>query len=175
MRNIANFRATLQEAVTQIDATRQGITEVTQAAIRETEAKAQDMKNRARAQLQTTLADIGKEKGFLQSRKMEMVMEAMNNYRDYIRDVNTRNTQFQQKLFLQRDQADAALKEKLAGATSQLQKLQFKTFEYGGKQMPISFQPATGEAQYLGTQLGIYGGKGIGELPEEEEPLFQGG
>lgn len=176
IRNIAGIRAGLQESLNDIENTKTGLEEIFNNSVREVEASTTAMKNRARAELQQALAEIGQSRGQLQSRKAEYIQQAMDNYRSQVADVNARNASFQQDLYVRRQSAEQQLAEASQRATQKLSELQPFSLSAGEtKFIPIQqFGDKEGFDKYAGTQLpggvqsGTFGEYGVFSSPEKK-------
>ncbi len=123
LRNIGNIRAGLSEVINDLNTRKQTLQDISQNAIREAEANAVTQKNSARASLQAALADIGAQRGQLQSRRAELVFQAVEGFRQTVVEVNARNTAFQQQLFQQQQAAQLSLDNAIARANATSEKL----------------------------------------------------
>ena len=109
IKTIGTLRARLQETVNQIDMEVQNTRDIAQQNIADYERQSETLKQQARAGLQSALAQIGQQRGELQSRKAEFVFQAIQSHRDVVNQVNARNTAFQQTLYQQQQAAEQKL------------------------------------------------------------------
>jgi len=185
LRNISQIRAGAQEALTQIETSRQGLTEVFGNSIRQIESETEGLKQQARSSLQQSLAQIGSARGELQSRKGELVYNAMQNYRNEVNAVNQRNAQFKQNLALKQQEIEGKLQEATVRAQALVQRagstasnLSFGNVNPG--QTVISRDPKTGEVSPVYTAPGKFDSflspTGVGALedPNQQQTGFGG-
>ena len=174
LKNIANIRNTLQQAVQQIGLTREAVKDQTDAYIRQAETETETQKQQARSQLQNNLAQIGQARGELQSRKAEMGYSAMQNYQQVVQQISARNTQFQQQIYLKSQEAQQKLESANNEANNRLANLSFESIPAGNILLGVNKQ--TGGARqiypFAGTQVG---GAGTGGPEDEEIKKLLGG
>ena len=108
-KNIATQQAALQNTMGKIGQAENNLkTEVTNL-INQEDQRLETAKMQLRSQLQQSLADIGKEKGRLESEKAQMRINNLNQYQQLLAQVNARNAQFKQQLFMQAQEAQTQL------------------------------------------------------------------
>lgn len=117
-RNIAQNQSALQNTLGKIGQSEESLkTEVTNL-INQEDQRLESTKLQLRSQLQQSLADVGREKGRLESEKAQLRINTLNQYQQVLADVNARNTAFKQQLFQQTQQAQSEL-EKLRSRAQQ--------------------------------------------------------
>ena len=177
--NISSIRTTLAETIQDLTLRRQAIVDTSESAIREAEANATTLRTNARAGLQQVLSDIGRERGQLQSRKAELVFQAVESFRNTVTEVNQRNTEFKQQLFQQQQAADQKLQAALTRSQSLATNLEEFTLTPGQtRAIPLS-NLGTGAAEAFGAEgalppgveFSTAGQFGVFRSPEEDESL----
>ena len=113
LKNIGAVRQQLSSAMLEIDTKSQQVQEIGRIALQDIEDQTRDQISKEKANLESTLADIRRQKGELQSRKAELASQAIQMYQNTVSEVNARNAQFKQQLFMQQQSAEQQLK--LAG------------------------------------------------------------
>ena len=137
-RVIGQQRAQLTLALNEVENAKTGIIETYNNAIKEVDNTTATLKAQARSTLQTNLAQIGQSRATLQSKKAELVYNAMETYRQEVNAVNQRNTAFKQTLYTQQQAANARLVEIETQAKNKLNSVpqpnfQLKTNELTGE------------------------------------------
>lgn len=177
LQNVGKIRAGVESTMQKLFQSAQEITSQFDTAVEEANYQAETIKTNSKAQLQQALAQIGAQRGALQSQKSELVNRALENYRQQIIDVNSRNTAFQQQIQLARFNADEAIRAAQAKAANTLQNLSSFSFTPGEtKVVPLSdFGGAEQAGAFAGTQLpagGTFtqsGQYGIFNVPSQKE------
>src|SRR3990167_482333 len=159
MRAIGQIRTNLQESVNDINLTRQAVEDQSNRAIRESEADAQSLKQQAGAQLQQSLAEIATRRGELQTKRMELILQARQNDQTSVANINARNVAFQQKVYLAQQDAQNKLKLAIERVQSNVNDIDAKLFNtsrgveaykvQGGNVTQIPIQRATGAGSVL--------------------------
>jgi len=111
MGNIGKIQTNLANAITEIDNRLNQVKETSKIVIEEAENEAVNLKDRAKAELQSSLAQIRNQKGELQMRKTELAFQAMQRYQETVQAVNARNAQFKQNIAQQMFAAEQKLHE----------------------------------------------------------------
>lgn len=114
---IANIRQTVSAALAEIDDKKVQIEELGRIAAEDIDNDARNSVTQAREQLNSVLASIRGQRGELASRKAEMAMNAMQEFRALKAQVDARNTAFKQQLYMNQQ----AAAEKLANAQQRAQ------------------------------------------------------
>lgn len=109
LRNIADVRQNVQNAMVQLDDRIAQVKEIGRIAEQDIQDKTRSSIQQARDNLELQLADIRRQKGELQSRKAELAMNAMQIYQNTVNQVNAQNAQFLQNLYMQQQQAQQQL------------------------------------------------------------------
>jgi len=148
---IADIRQTVSGALKEIDDKKVQIEELGRIALEDIDNSARDQITQARSQLNSTLATIRGQKGELASKKAEMAMNAMQNFKALQAEVEARNTAFKQQLYI--NQQTAA--EKLAQAQNRAKAVAESFKVYNAKDMAGKIQPIRYGSQ--GTVQDIYG------------------
>jgi len=106
LRNIGGVRQQVSNAITEIDDRLGQVREVVSMQIQDIESQAGVMKQRIKAGLDQSLAQIRSTRGELESRKAELAMQAMQNYQGLVAEINARNAQFKQQVAMQAQQVE---------------------------------------------------------------------
>jgi len=104
-RNIAQNQAALQNTLGKIGQAENNLKTEVARLIQNEKQNLDNLKMQLKAQLDQNLASIAKERGSLEVDKANKRMDALYRYQDAVSAVNQRNTQFQQQLFVQANQA----------------------------------------------------------------------
>jgi len=104
-RNIAQNQAALQNTLGKIGQAENNLKTEVARLIQNEKQNLDNLKMQLKAQLDQNLASIAKERGSLEVDKAGKRMDALYRYQDAVSAVNQRNTQFQQQLFVQANQA----------------------------------------------------------------------
>lgn len=162
-RNISQQRAQLTAALNEVENAKTGIIETYNNALKEVDNTTATLKAQARSTLQTNLSQIGQARVGLQSRKAELVYNAMEQYRQEVNAVNQRNTAFKQTLYTQQQDANNKLAQIEAAAKNKIQSISQPDFK-------VITNPVTGEViQTFNPATGGVGTPtGISTTPEEK-------
>ena len=106
---IANIRQGVSSALQDIDDKKVQIEELGRIAAEDIDNEARQTLTDAREELNSTLSSIRGQRGELASRKAEMAMNAMQNFRALKAEVEARNASFKQNLYLRQQDAAAKL------------------------------------------------------------------
>ena len=131
---IANIRQGVSAALQDIDDKKVQIEELGRIALEDIDNDARQTLSQAREELNSTLSSIRGQRGELASRKAEMAMNAMQNFRALKAEVEARNASFKQNLYLR--QQDAA--QKLADAEARAQGIAESTKLYNSDLGPLN-------------------------------------
>jgi hypothetical protein len=118
LRNIANIRQGVQQAVAGLDEKLVQVKEIGRISLQDIESNASDQIAKAKSNLELSLSDIRRQKGELQSRKAELAANAIQIYQNSVNEVNARNAQFKQGLYVQQQAAEQQLQLAKQRATS---------------------------------------------------------
>ena len=110
MRNIANIRQGLSDAMLQLDDKIQQVKEIGRIQVQDTEDRTRSSIAEARNRLDLQLADIRRQKGELQSNKAQLAVQAMQIFQNTVNNVNAQNAAFKQNLFVKQQQAENNLR-----------------------------------------------------------------
>lgn len=168
---IANIRQGVSAALADIDDKKVQIEELGRIAAEDIDNDARQTLTDAREELNATLSSIRGQRGELASRKAEMAMNAMQNFRALKAEVEARNASFKQTLYMR--QQDAAAK--LADAESRARGIAESFKLYNTDQGPIRYgsqgtmtdlqgEAVTKQPQFLTGTTG-----GIGDYYNQEE------
>lgn len=167
MRNIAQNRAAFQEVSGQINSAAEELKNQTANLVQQEESQAELAKERARNEFQSAMASINQEKGRLESDKARMRVEGLMNYQNLVSEINARNAQMKQQLYLQAQEAE----QRLANYASQAQQ------QYAAALSPAQYtdliaqgaEPGSFQQQYVPEQLrGVTFGQGEGSSEEDQ-------
>lgn len=174
MKNIGNIRTALSGAMREIDDKLGQVKEIGRIAQADIEDRALQEKSQAKADLDSALSDIRRQKGELQSRKAELAMQAMQLYQQTVSQVNARNAQFKQSLYVQQQAAEQQLKLALNRA-SQVAK-EYTPQDFASMAQQLSPLVAQGLNPTISGKLKGGGQISVGafkpEAEEDEEALF---
>ena len=182
LQNVGKIRAGVEQTMQQLFQSKQQIESEFNSAVEQANYQAEQIKNNARSTLQQALAQIGGQRGALQSQKADLVNRALENYRQQVIDVNARNTQFQQQIQMQKVQTDESIRLAQSKAANTIEKLASFSFSPGEtKVVPLDqFGGAEQASQFAGTQLpgvnfGTAGQYGVFQSPQakEQDPYQQ--
>lgn len=109
LKNVANIRQNVANAIAQIDDKLGQVREIVRISIDDAENKAVAMKQRAKAELDSALANIRQAKGELYARKAELAMQAMQFFQQRVDAINQRNAAFKQSIAQQALDAEQKL------------------------------------------------------------------
>lgn len=112
LKNIGNIRQTLSSNLQKIEDTRQQVKEIARIQYQDIEDRTSTQVNDAKRDLDSSLAEIRRQKGELQSRKAELASQAFQIYQQTVQQVRAQNAAFKQNLYTA--QLDAENKLKLA-------------------------------------------------------------
>lgn len=109
--NIAKNRAALQDTISQISNAENALKTEISNKVNAANLELESTRNSLRDQLRQSLADINSKRNELESNKAQMRLEAAQNYRNLLADINARNTSFMQNMYLNAQKAQAQLDE----------------------------------------------------------------
>lgn len=148
LKNIAGYRQNLSGAIQNIDDKLEQVRGSTQIYLRDLEDQATSQKSQAKAQLDQALNQIRQAQGELQGRKAELASNAIQIYQNQVNDINARNAQFLQQLYVQQTAAEqqlAAAKQRASQAASE-----FSLVNVPKGATPLLFNQASGQVQSPG-------------------------
>lgn len=116
IKNIGGIRQGLQNAMLEIDTGLQKVKEIGRIALEDIETKSQADKEKLKANLDSSLAQIRGEKGQLQQWKASKAAEAIQNYRSEANAIQQRNMQFKQQLAMNQLQREQQLQDAMKRA-----------------------------------------------------------
>ena len=165
LKNIADIRNNLSNAVSTIDNKLSEVKELTRIKLTDIDDQATAQKQQAKSELDKALQQIRLQKGELQSRKTELAYQAMERYQALVADVNARNTAFKQQLALQQSEAENQLAMAREKALGMVEQFKFVNTKNG----VVAVNPVTGTAEMVLPSIG--GGR---IQKEEEQPVIGG-
>lgn len=111
LRGIGNIRQGLSQAMLEIDTKLQQVKEIGRIALEDIDSQYKIDQEKLKANLESELAGIRREKGQLQQWKAAKAAEAIQNYQFNVQAVEQRNTAFKQQLFMDQQAAQQRLTE----------------------------------------------------------------
>jgi hypothetical protein len=114
--NMAAFQTNLANAMQQLDATWTQVQQNHDNNMKSLNDQTQSAIAQAKSALDTNMANIGMQRGQLQSQKAEMINNAVQNYQQTVNAVNTANTQFAQTLAANLASAGQSVQQAIATA-----------------------------------------------------------
>lgn len=149
MRNMANIKQGLSQAMTEIDNKRQQVQEIGRIALQDIEDKTAEQIRQSKAQLDASLAQIRSQKGELQGRKAELAMNAMQFYQQSVGQVNAQNAAFKQNLIMSQQQADNALQMAIQKGQGVASSFTPYNLNFGDVKTPVMYNKQTGAYNYI--------------------------
>lgn len=156
MQNIGQIRQGLSNAMMEIDNKLSQVREIATIQIQDIEDQSRGLISQEKARLEQSLADIRRQKGELQGRKAELAMQAMQIYQNTVNEINARNAQFKQQLFVQQQQAENQLRLAQQRAQQVSESYSLYNLSQGNQMTPVRVGNKTGAVQ----PLNIPGGQG---------------
>ena len=159
--NVSQINQTLVDNIGAIDDKLVQVEEFGKIALEEIRNETQNRISDARANLNQNLSAIRAQKGAFQSQKAQLANQALQIFQDTVNQVNARNTQFQQQLFLQQQSAKQSLSAIRQRAQTAVEKNTDKAFSSGNQGTNVGTgAAAAGAASRIG-------GKTIGADEDE--------
>jgi len=151
MRGIGEYRTGLQETIGkakvalentlgQIDQSLNSLREQVSLQISNVRQQANSLKEEARQGVQGRVAEINARIGETETAKAQERTSALQEYQQYVRDVNTRNVEWEQKLYLEAQELQTGLNQLKSRAVEQFA----ITLPSGQQISPLDFQRLTG-------------------------------
>jgi hypothetical protein len=146
LRAIGQIRAGIAETVNDLNIRKDQLTDIFNTAVSEANFEAENLKKESRRNLQAALGEINANRSLLQSRKADMVSRALEQYRQNVIGIRSRNAEYRQQIDLQRRATDERIRAAQASAQNTLSNLP-------------SFELSPGQTKFVpGSQLGGEGG-----------------
>ena len=121
MGNVQQNRAVLDETIGKITSAEEEVKNKTTSYLRQLDDNLTTLKEQARNQLQQGLAEIASKRAALQTDRATMRMDLIQNYQSVLSEINARNTQFKQQLYMKAQQASQQLEAAKAQTIQQFQ------------------------------------------------------
>lgn len=179
LRNIANVREGLSQAMLEIDNKLQQVQEVGRIAEQDITNQTESRIGEARRALDNQIADIRKQQGLLQAQKAQMAAESIQQYQNSVNQYKQQQQQFMQTLFMQQQNAEQQLKAAMQRGRGVAESFKLYNLSSGGQTTPVrignqgTVQGVGGaQAPVVGPGSTVYDISGLPKTEEEDENLF---
>lgn len=137
LKGIGQIRQGLSNAMLEIDTKLQQVKEVGRIQLEDVESQAKTDKEQLKANLDSELAGIRREKGQLQQWKQSKAIEAIQQYQYNVQAAEQRNTSFKQQLYVNQQAAEQKLAEARRKGQNIAESFKVMNLSQGGQSTPV--------------------------------------
>ena len=136
-KNATAIRSQVANVIAQADDKLLQVKQMADVAAKEIENNTNSQVSQLRDNLQQALNAIRQEKGQLQTWKSQKAVEAIQSYQNQAAQIRESNTQFLRDLYMQQQQAEATLKERMTSARQAAESFKNQNIMVPGQQTPL--------------------------------------